>query len=92
MINISDIMLWYKMYSRTNRKYISFPKVKKKTSFRNTCILKHINKCFEKAWQGKAKDSERVHLVEWGKQVKGRQGREHYSNVDKQGEQTCSQG
>ena len=24
----------------------------------------------------KAKDSERVHLVEWGKNVKGRQGRE----------------
>ena len=35
-----------------------------------------INKRFEKARQGKANDSERVHLVEWGKKVKGGQGRE----------------
>ena len=36
----------------------------------------HKQTYFEKARHSKAKDSERVHLVEWGTNVKGRQGRE----------------
>ena len=48
-----------------------FQMLKKKNSFRNTCILKHINKHILKKL-----DSERVYLEEWGKKVKGGQGRE----------------